>query len=187
MAEILLDILEPLLPRLFLFSPLMRGRRFTSIVPVKRSFILIVSGGYVGIMPSGPTILFSSVIVSGDAEVLLLLIYSIAASMGLLFILWSMHLSDEFCQLPQQALIDKTEGLHLVASSVKSFGNVSRSPVVNVVLLVLRPRGVGVTSVHVSSRYHQSLRNQFTCKGIIVPTYGAKLRMFFLSILGWSL
>ena len=107
--------------------------------------------------------------------------------MGLLFILWSLHLSGEFCQLPQQALIDETEGFHLVASSVKSFENVSQSPVVNVVLLVLRPRGVGVTSVHVLSRYHQSLRNQFTCKGTIVPTDGAKLMMFFLSILGWSL
>ena len=82
---------------------------------------------------------------------LLLLWYGIAASMGMLFILWSLHLSDEFRQLPQQALIDDTEGLHLVANSVESFGNVSWLPAVNVVLLVLRPRGVGVTPTHVSS------------------------------------
>ena len=130
----------------------MRGRLFTSIIPVKRSFISIVSGGYVGIMPSGPAILSSSVIVWGGAEVLLLLLwYGIAASMGLLFILWSLHLFGEFHQLPQQALIDETEGLHLIARSVEGSENVSRLPAINVVLLVLRPRGVGVTLAHVSS------------------------------------
>ena len=87
-AELLLDILEPSLPRSFLFSPLMKGRLFTSIVPVKRSFVLIVSGGYVGILPSGPTIFSSSVIVLGGVEDLLLLLwYGVAASMGLLFVL----------------------------------------------------------------------------------------------------
>ena len=152
MAELLLDILEPLLPRSFFLSPLIRGRLFTSILPVKRSFVLTVLGGYVRIMPSGPAIFSFSVSDSGGAEVLLLLLwYGIAAFMGLLFILWLLHLSGEFHQLPQQALIDETEGLHLVASSVESFGNVSRLPVVNVVLLVLRPQGVGVTLAHVSS------------------------------------
>ena len=117
----------------------------------------------------------------------LLLRYGIAAFMGLLFNLWSLHLSGEFRQIPQQALIDETEGLHLVASSVKSSENVSRLPAVNVVLLVLRPWGVGVTLAHVSSQYHQSLRNQFICRGIVVPTDGAKLMVLFLSIVGWSL
>ena len=82
---------------------------------------------------------------------LLLLWYGIAAFMGLLFIMWSLYLSDEFRQLPQQALIDETKGLHLVASSVESSGNVSRLLAVNVVLLILRPRGVGVTPAYVSS------------------------------------
>ena len=95
------------------------------------------------------------------------------AFMGLLFILWLLHLSGEFRQLPYQALVDETEGFHLVASSVKSSGNVSRLLAVNVALLVLRPRGVGVTPAHVSSRYHQSLRNRFICKGTVVPTDGA--------------
>ena len=40
---------------------------------------------------------------------------------------------------------------------------------------------------HVSSRYHQSLRNQLICKGTVILTYGAKLMVLFLSILGWSL
>ena len=152
MAELLLDILELLLPRSFLFSPLMRGRLFTSIVHVKRPFVATVSGGYVGIMPSSPTIFSSSVSFSGGAEVLLLLLwYGIAAFMGLLFILWSLHLSGEFLQLPQQVLIDETKGLHLVASSVESSGNVSWLPAINVVLLVLRPGGVGMTLAHVSS------------------------------------
>ena len=44
-----------------------------------------------------------------------------------------------------------------------------------------------MTPAHVSSRYHQSLRNQLICKGTVVPTDGAKLMVFFLSKLGWSL
>ena len=188
MAELLFDILEPFLLRSFLFSPLIWGRPFTSIVPVKRSFILIVPGGYVRIMPSSLAIFSSSVIVSRGTEVLLFLLWGgIAASMGVLSTLWSLHLSVEFRQLPQQALIDETESLHLITSSVESSGNVSWLPVVDVVLLVLRPRGIGVTPDHVSSRYHQSLRNRFICKGTIVPTDGAKLMVLFLSILGWSL
>ena len=152
MAELLLDILEPLLPRSFLFSPLMMGRPFTSVFLIKRSFISIISGGYVGIMSSSPAIFSSSIIVSGGAKVLLLLLwYGIVASMGLLFILWSLHLYGEFYQLPQQALIDETKGLHLVASRVESFGNVSWLPTVNVILLVLHPQGVGVTLAHVLS------------------------------------
>ena len=83
-------------------------------------------------------------------------------------------------------LIDETEGLHLVASGVKSSGNVSRLSTVIVVLLVLRPRGVGMTPTHVSSRYHQSLRNQFICKGTVVPIDSANLMVLFLSILGRS-
>ena len=73
---------------------------------------------------------------------LLLLWYGIAAFMGMLFILWSLHLFGEFRQLPQQALIDETKDLHLVANSVESSGNVSRLLAVNVVLLVLHPRGL---------------------------------------------
>ena len=44
-----------------------------------------------------------------------------------------------------------------------------------------------MTPAHVSSRYHQSLRNQLICKGTVVPTDGAKLRVLFLSALGWRL
>ena len=117
---------------------------------------------------------------------LLLLWYGIAAFMGLLFIMWSLHMSGEFRQLPQQTLINETEGLHLVSSCVKSSGNVSWLPTVNVVILVLLPRGVGVTPAHVSSRYHQLLRNQFICKGTVVPTDDAKLMVLFLSIRGKS-
>ena len=150
MDELLLDIIEPLLPRSFLFSPLIRGQLFTSIVPIKHSFVSIISGGYVGIMPSGPTIFSYFFIVSRGAEVLLVLLwYGITASMGPLLILWSLHLSGEFRQLPQHALINEAEGLHLVASSVEISGNVYRLSAVNVVLLVLRPQGVSVTPTHV--------------------------------------
>ena len=36
-----------------------------------------------------------------------------------------------------------------------------------------------MTPDHVSSRYHQSQRNQFICKGTVVPIDGAKLMAFF--------
>ena len=79
-------------------------------------------------------------------------------------------------------LIDEAECLHLVASGVKSSESVFWLSVVNVVLLVLRPRGVGVAPAHVSSQYHQSLRNQLICKGTVVPTDDAKLMVFFLMV-----
>ena len=61
-----------------------------------------------------------------------------------------------------------------------------------------------MTPAHVSSRYHQSLRNQLICEGTVVPTNGgryhqlicegtfvptngAKLMVLFLSILDWNL
>ena len=79
-------------------------------------------------------------------------------------------------------LIDEIECLHLVASRVKSFESVSWLSTVNTVLLVLRPLGVGVTPAHVPSRYHQSLRNQLICKGIVIPTDDSKLMVLFLSV-----
>ena len=36
-----------------------------------------------------------------------------------------------------------------------------------------------MTLGHVSSRYHQSLRNQFICKGAVVPIDSAKLMVLF--------
>ena len=83
-------------------------------------------------------------------------------------------------------MIDETECLHLVASGVKISESISRLSVVNVVLLVLRPQGVGLAPAHVSSRYHQLLRNRLICKGTVVPINGAKLMVLFLSKLGWS-
>ena len=84
-------------------------------------------------------------------------------------------------------LIEETECLYLIASYVKSSKSVSWLFAINVVLLVLRPLGVGMTSAHVSSRYQQSLRNQLICKGTVVPIDGSKLMVLFISILGWSL
>ena len=100
-AELLLDVLEPMLPRWFFLPLLTRGWLFASVIPFKNSLIAIVSGGYVGIMPPGPAIFSSSVNVSRGTEVMLLLLWNgIAAFMGLLCILWSLHLSSEFYQLP---------------------------------------------------------------------------------------
>ena len=152
MAELLLDVLEPLLPRSLLLSQLMGGWLFTSVVPVGHSLIVTVSEGHVGIMPPGLAIFSSFVNISVGAEVLLLFLWNgIAAFMGLLCLLWALHLSGEFRQLPYQTLIDETKCLHLIAGDLRSSESVSWLSVVNVVLLVLRPRGVDVTPAHVSS------------------------------------
>ena len=172
-----------LLPRLFPLPLLIRGWLITSVVPARHPLIETISGGYIGIMPPGLAIFSSSVNVSGGAEVLLFPLWKgIAAFTGLLCLLWALPLSGEFHQLPWQALIDETKCLHLVARGVKSFESFSWLSAINVVLLVLRPRGVSVTHAHVSSRYHQSLRNQLICKGIVVPTDSAKLMVLVLSV-----
>ena len=100
-TELLLDVLESLLPRSFLFPLVTRGWLFASIVLVKHSLIATVFGGYVRIMPPGPTIFSSFVNILGGTEVLLLLLWNgITAFMVLLCILWALHLSGEFRQLP---------------------------------------------------------------------------------------
>ena len=96
-AELLLDVLEPLLPRLFPFPLLIRGWLITSVVPAKHPLIATISGGYVGIIPRSSAIFSSSVNFSRSAEVLLFLLWNgIAAFTGLLCLLWALPLSGEF-------------------------------------------------------------------------------------------
>ena len=64
-ATLLLDVLEPLLPRLFPLSLLIRGRLVTSVVPTKHPLVATIPEGYVGINPHCSAIFSSSVNVSG--------------------------------------------------------------------------------------------------------------------------
>ena len=49
-AELLLDVLEPLLPRLFPLPLLIRGWLITSVVSARHPLIATISGRYVGLM-----------------------------------------------------------------------------------------------------------------------------------------
>ena len=100
-AKLLLDVLEPLLPRLFPLPLLIRSWLITSVIPARHPLVATIPGGYVGIMPPGSAIFSSSVNVSEGAEVLLFLLWNgIAAFTGLLCLLWALPLSSEFRQLP---------------------------------------------------------------------------------------
>ena len=100
-AKLLSDVLEPLLLRLFPPPLLIRGWLITFVVPTRHPLIATISRRYVGIMPPGPAIFSSFVNVLRGAEVLLFLLWNgIAAFTSLLCLLWALHLSGEFRQLP---------------------------------------------------------------------------------------
>ena len=87
-AELLLDVLEPLLPRLFSLPLLIRGWLITSFIPTRHSLITTISGGYVGIIPPSSAVFSSSINVSGGANVFLFLLWiGIAAFPDLLCLL----------------------------------------------------------------------------------------------------
>ena len=97
-AELLLDVLEPLLPRFFPLPLLIRGWLLASVVPARHSLIATIFEGYIGIMPPSLAIFSSFVNASGGVEVLLFLLWSgIAAFTGLLCLRWPLYLSGEFC------------------------------------------------------------------------------------------
>ena len=97
-AELLLDVLEPLLPRLFPLPLLIRGWLLASVVPARHSLMATISKGYIRIMPPGLAIFSSSVNASRGWEVLLFLLWSgIAAFTGLLCLRWALYLSGKFC------------------------------------------------------------------------------------------
>ena len=185
MAELLLDASETLFTRLCSPFRLAGDCIVSFVVPTLRLPVVAITNGSVGVMLPGLAIFSSSSNVSGGAEVLLFIPWNgVAAFTGLLCLLWALPLSDEFRQLPYQTLIDETECLHLVTSDMKSSESIPWLSAINIVLLVLHPRRVGLTPTYVSSRYHQSLRNQLICKGTVVPIDDAKLMVLFLSKLG---
>ena len=84
----------------------------------------------------------------------------IVAFLGLSHFLRAFHLSGELFQFPYQALVGKTECLHLVCVVVYSFRCTCRRSAIYVALLVLHSWGIGVALACVPSGYHQVLRDQ---------------------------
>ena len=139
---------RPFIAPMFPYLLLIKDGSITSIVPSGYSLIAILSGGFIGIMFLGSTSFSFPVSVLRSVLVLL-------------FFLRSLYLSCEFFQVSLQALISETECFHFISIGLQSFKNVSWWSAIQVTLLIMRPRGVGVTPAHVSGRYHKSLRIQF--------------------------
>ena len=111
-VELLLDVSEPLLPRLFPCLLLIKDWSIASVVPTKNPLIMILSGGFVGIMLLGLASFSFSFNVSRNVVVLL-------------FFLRVLHQSGEFFQVFQQTLVGETECLHLVSIGLQSFESVT--------------------------------------------------------------
>ena len=100
MADFLLDVLEPLLPR-----PLL---------------VVILSGGLVRIMLSGVASLSFPIRFSTRVEVLLFLGNRVLVFSGLSCLLGASYLPGELFQLFQQVLVGDADRLHLVRVGLHS-------------------------------------------------------------------
>ena len=119
-AELLLDVPEPLLPRplpcFLLDGPI------AYVAPAMPFLIVILFGGFVRIMLPCLASLSLSICFSRRVEVLLFFLGDgVFAFSGLSCLLWALHLSGELLQLSQQTLVGETERLHLIDISVQSF------------------------------------------------------------------
>ena len=139
-AELLLDVPETLFLRPFPYLRLIKGGSIASVGPTGNPLIAVL-WGLIMIGLLGSTSFFFSVSVLRTVVVLP-------------FFLRLLHLSGEFFQVSQQTLVGETKRLHFVSIGLYSFESVSGRSAIQVTFLVLRPRGVGVTPSHVSSRYH---------------------------------
>ena len=112
-AELLLNVPEPLLPRPLLYS-LLDGP-ITSVVPAMPFLIAILSWGFVRIMLPSLASLSLSICFSRRVEVFLFFLGDeVLAFSGLSRLLGVLHLPSELLQLSQQMLVGETECLHLV-------------------------------------------------------------------------
>ena len=119
-AELLLDVPEPLLP-LPLPYFLLDGP-IASIVPVVPFLIAILFEGFVRIMLPNLASLSLSICFSRRVEVLLFFSGDgVLAFLGLSRLLRVLNFPGELLQLSQQTLVDETEFLHLVGIGVQSF------------------------------------------------------------------
>ena len=120
MAELLLDVLEPLLP-LPLPYFLLDGT-IAYVVPAMPVLIAILSEGFVRIMLPSLASLSLSICFSRRVEVLLFFLGDgVLAFSGLLRLLGVLHLPGELLQLSQHTLVSETKCLHLFGIGVQSF------------------------------------------------------------------
>ena len=126
-AELLLDVPEPLLPRplpyFLLDGPIASVvPAMPFLVPTMPFLIAILSGGFVRIMLPILASLSLSICFSRRVEVLLFFLGDgVLAFLGLSHLLRVLHLPGELLQLSRQTLVGETECLHLVGIGMQSF------------------------------------------------------------------
>ena len=114
MAELLLDVPKPLLPRPLLCLLLIKDGPIAFVVPALPLLIAILSGGLVRVMLPGVTSFSFSICFSMRVEALFFSGNRVLAFSGMSLLLGALYLSGELLQLSQQALVGDTERLHLV-------------------------------------------------------------------------
>ena len=120
-AELLLDVPEPLLPRPLLCLLLIKDGHVAFVVPVMPLLIEILSGGLVRVMLPGVTSFSFSICFSMRVEVLFSSGNRVLAFSGLSCLLGALYLPGELLQLSQQALVGETKRLHLIPVDLYGF------------------------------------------------------------------
>ena len=120
-AELLLDVPEPLLPQPLLCLLLMQDGPIAFVVLAMPLLIAIFSGRLVRVMLLGVASVSFSICFSMRVEVLFFSSNSVLAFLGLSCLLGALYLHGELLQLSQRALVGETERLHLVRIDLYSF------------------------------------------------------------------
>ena len=120
-ANLLLDVPEPLLPRPFLCLLLIKDGSIAFVVPTLPLLIAVLSGGFVRIMLPGVASFSFSIHFSTRVEVLLFSGNRILAFSGLSCLLGALYFPGELLQFFQQVLVGDAERLHLVYVDLHSF------------------------------------------------------------------
>ena len=120
-ADFLLDVPEPLLPRPLLCLLLIKDGFIAFVVPAMPLLIAVLSGGLVRIMLPGVASFSFSIRFSTRVEVLLFSGNRILAFSGLSCLLGALYLPSKFLQFFQKVLVGDAERLHLVRVDLHSF------------------------------------------------------------------
>ena len=120
-AEFLLDVPEPLLPRPLLCLLLIKDGLIAFVCPTMPLLVAILSEGLVRTMLPGVTSFSFSIYFSMRVEVLLFSGNRVLAFSGLSRLLGALYLFGELIQLSQQALVSDTDRLHLIRVDLYSF------------------------------------------------------------------
>ena len=121
MADFLLDVPEPLLPRPLLCLLLIKERPIAFVVPAMPLLIPILSGGLVRIMFPGMASFSFSIRFSTRVEVLLFSGNMVLVFLVLSCLLGALYLPGDLLQLFQQVLVGDWERFHLVRVDLYSF------------------------------------------------------------------